>query len=207
MKLFNLKQKMNKRSYIISTLILLTCAYLIFNIYSVFSRLGRSGLGLPSQMVEFNNQTIQLAMLVPSKWEVINLPNGNHGDFDSKIVVESPFFSAVYIQIFTRQFENNESQGTLDWGKQKAQANPGFKEISLHPYASPKYSGFLYEYARPIYASPVRFVWQSDTYHCVDWYTTKLKTGYDFMFCSLDKSWSETREVFMKMIDSVQLNQ
>jgi hypothetical protein len=203
--LLNLKLRPAKKFLVVILLLVLSCVS--YNTYYLINLFGSQGLGLPAPMVEFNSQVLHLTMLIPSKWYISNLPQGNHGDFDSKTVIQSPFFSAVYIQIFTHEFNNKEVQNVIDWGKQKAQSNSGYQEISFQPYANPKYPGFVYEYTRPVYARPVKIIWQSDTYRCIDWFVISLNNGYDFSFCSLDKSWPYTKDIFQKIIDSIQFDQ
>jgi len=206
MNIFKIKFGSSKIFYFVVIIILIILINMVFNVYYIYNLIGPHGIGLPSQLVVRRNQAINLALLVPSKWQIINLSYGNHGDLDSKMVIESPFLSAVYIQIFKHEFPSNETQGYSNWAKQKVQSNKDYKEISLKSLSTQSYSGYLYEYTRPIYAKPVSLFWQTKNYHCIDWYFLKLNNGYDFSFCSLDTSWAQVKEVFILMINSIQID-
>ena len=108
---------------------------------------------------------------VPAKWFVSDLSQGNHGDADSKMVIESPFFSAIYIEIFAHEFEGADAASWINWGVQKAQSSPGYQRISYQAYKVSQYSGYLHEYQRPNYSPLVKIIWGNSIYHCIDWYT------------------------------------
>jgi hypothetical protein len=87
----------------------------------------------------------------------------------------------------------------LIWGKEKAQYQGEKQETSLTQFSSQSYSGILREYI-------VNF---TNTFHsrhdkCIDWYVMDGDYGYDFSFCVNIKYWDKTKDVFMKMINSIE---
>ena len=89
----------------------------------------------------------------------------------------------------------------INWGKEKTSSIDELHEISTEPYSTAKYNGFLREYSLKTF----QFYNRRDD-HCYDWLISEFGNEYIFSFCVNSKYWDMSEDVFLKMINSIQLN-
>lgn len=149
-------------------------------------------------MGEFESKVGNFKIEYPLVLNTHDLPNGSHGDRDV-VTIMSNGLEYNLITIYKNNFVDGNMDEVLTWGMEKAQYQGEKQEISLTQYSSPPYSGILREY---IVDFTNNFHSRHD--HCIDWYVMNGDYGYDFSFCVNIKYWDKTKDVFLKMINSIE---
>ena len=189
---------------IIAFLIIVTLC-LILIIKNTYELTYPNGLGLSQELERYKSPTGKYSMLTSAKWTVFDLAHGDHGDKDIVTVMSSPWLS-IQVMVARKLFDSNSINDVVLWGEAKArQSKLGYYEIQNFPLSGSQ-GGIVYEYTKDIQLPIAKLEWGSSSYHCYDAYLIEDNYGYRFSFCSVEKIWVDAENLFLKLIESIELN-
>lgn len=175
-------------------------SYNIYMIYRVAPYLIDSSYRTNPPMSKFTFKYGGYSISYPSVLRIFDLENGSNGDTEIVSILTSDFEYNTII-VFRRKSINKDTDSLITWGKEKISSIDELHEISIEPYSRAKYNGFLREYSLKTY----QFYNRRDE-HCFDWLLSEVGNEYIFSFCVNSKYWDMSKDVFLKMINSIQLN-
>jgi hypothetical protein len=156
-----------------------------------------------SMMTKHDNQVGKFSILIPSAWGTVDTPNGNHGDKEVLMVVTS-LGSQPLLEVSNSKLSSIDFDQVLNWGKQRIEEHGNYLLVSSSDHLTQQqFAGKLLEYSQ----ERRDFLGNSQTFHCLNWYTFRESTAYSFSFCSDQSRWNDLKEIFVKMMDSIVFEQ
>jgi hypothetical protein len=153
--------------------------------------------GLTEPMVTYYSEYGKFVINHPENWKGVDTPQGDHGDRYSISIIK-PFRTWPSLVIAARDNTNGDLEQIVDWGKERAKENEGYREEYLRSFRFPNIQGILCEY-----------IWKTHSpasgqiiVHCTDYYFLNQDRGYALTFCADDPIWNDAKNVFQKMIES-----
>ncbi|HNC89940.1 MAG TPA: hypothetical protein PL000_13375 [Anaerolineales bacterium] len=200
-------KKTNKKISSKTISILLPLSILIFVVLNVFNVINSTfphGLGLSDELIRYQSPSAPYSMLVSEKWTILDAPIENYEYTDVRTSIGSPYAS-LKIYVSRKSFETDTLNDVVDWGRATAGYQLlGRKEEDVSEYSNKKRKGILDEYIIDI--SPfIKLTWNSKYNHCFDYYFLEKGYGYKFSFCSVEKVWNNAKDLFIKLIDSIEI--
>lgn len=198
----NQKKKSISPKLILGLLFLCILLFIAKDVYNVIYLTAPNGLGLSNEMIQYKSATYGYSMLASSKWTILDAPSGSHKNTDIDTTMGSAFGSLV-IHIFSKPFESESIDDVVTWGE--ADMSKSYREIKISEVLNEKRTGILVEYVKDTPSPFVSRIWSSKSMHCLDYDFLEMGYGYRFSFCSVEKVWSNAQELFMRMIDSIEI--
>ncbi|MDR3573713.1 MAG: hypothetical protein P4L50_07620 [Anaerolineaceae bacterium] len=198
------KKRINKniQIIIISTVAVLGC--LILSIFSIYNLYNPKRYVAPAKMVIYSSEYGHFSIKIPYSWSYI----GPGSNAQKGLEDVSKIFNPVYpylnplVTIFERDFGTGNINDVINWGKARDQEFNGYEQLSMYPYNTEKYSGYINTY-NVILGPPLA----KSINECMDWFILNKQMGYSFQFCALKAYWPDVKDTFDEMINSIQINE
>ncbi len=175
-------------------------SYNLYKIYQVAPYLFDNSYRENPSMSNFTSKYGGYSISYPSVLRIFDSKNGSNGDLEVVSVLTNEFEYNTLI-VYKRKSTKGGMESLLTWGKEKTSKIDELHEISIEPYSTAKYNGFLREYSYKTYQFYNR---RND--HCYDWLVDEYGNEYNFSFCVNSKYWNISEHIFLEMINSIQLN-
>ena len=157
----------------------------------------------PSGTTTYNSTFGHFALNIPATWAYLDSgPRGNQHDMEEVSLIHS--LSSPYLNpqvtILRKDFISGKLEDVVNWGIARAQGHEIYQQLSIEPYNTQNYAGYLNTY-NTIFGPP----WLERVNECMDWYTIDKQVGYSFQFCALKVYWPCVKTTFDEMINSIEL--
>jgi hypothetical protein len=150
----------------------------------------------PEEMVHYSSSNAGLEFDYPKNWYMADLPNGNHGDMDVKIVI-TYFTQSPYIMFSSREFDDPTYNDVVCWGiNNSSQTWRVLAITTTDNMCSINLEKFEFFDLRDN-------IFGRSAFHCVDYFKQNAKHGYMFTFCSKEDEWDRLRPIFNQMYNSI----
>jgi len=186
-----------RRQIVILTLILLLILSLLIILAFPEKQTGPFGIGLPSDFKVFTSKSGGFIIKYPESWVAAETPQGSHGDKEVLAVILVPGRSFPQVDFAYKQFDVNDMDTVVKWGRGRAIALSNYSEISVSAIAAPNVEGIIREYT-----------WHESSLlgdvnlQCKDLYLLRDNTGFAISFCAEDKQWQLFENAVVEMINS-----
>jgi hypothetical protein len=158
---------------------------------------------LSNEWESYSSQSLNITIQIPKNLRPVELPHGNHGDQDVKMVIAVPTASP-YIEVASRKNLASNIDTVVAWGEQRLSANfNNVTKISTKELITSGYNGESYSGVAGVYLRYGPF-WDTRIFQCLDWYTVQNSTDYIFSFCVHQENWEDASVIFVQMVDSIQ---
>ncbi|GEM_PF-4665887 len=183
----------------ISTAIGLILLAVLYFIYSLV-RFKQETNNTPEEMVHYSSTQAGLEFDYPKNWYMADLPNGNHGDKDVKIVI-TYFTQSPYIMFSSREFDDPTYTDVVCWGiNNSSQTWRVFAITNTDNMCSSDLDKFeFYDLRENIFGR--------SAFHCVDFFKHSANNGYMFTFCSKEDEWDHLISTFNQINNSIRIIQ
>jgi hypothetical protein len=190
--------------YIFGILIMvITLISIIRPLFLPSLRFGPFGIGLPAPLKTYTGKYFSFSIKYPSNWIIFETPNGNHGDHEVIATVQVPGRSWPFLAIASRRFIDGNINQVSNWGYQRINNLTDLREVSLAPFTTTYYHGFVRDY---LWTDNDPLFGQINV-ESKDYYILDDNKGYILSFSSEQEKWGDVDAIFLEMVNSFIVNQ